>query len=89
MSHRFSLAKHKKRREDLILEDPVPDLSTLATILGGIAPAQRPLRPVRSERKPVTLQDLSGQEVENALHCYFLCKLKIINHSLFLVAQQL
>ena len=32
-------------------------------MLGGMAPVQRPLRPVRTERKPVTIQDLSGQEV--------------------------
>ena len=29
-----------------------------------MAPEQRPLRPVRQERKKVTLQDLSGQEVK-------------------------
>ena len=33
-------------------------------MLGGMAPAQRPLRPVRTERKPVTIQDLSGQDVK-------------------------
>ena len=64
VSHKFSIAKHKKRREDMIIEEPMPNLSTLFKMLGDIAPAQRPLRPVRSERKKVTIQDLSGQEVK-------------------------
>ena len=64
VSHKFSIAKHRKRREDLIVEDAIPDLTTLFQMLGGMAPAQRPLRPVRTERKLVTIQDLSGQEVK-------------------------
>ena len=64
VSHKFSIAKHRKRREDVIIEDAIPDLTTLFQMLGGMAPAQRPLRPVRTERKPVTIQDLSGQEVK-------------------------
>ena len=64
VSHKFSIAKHRKRREDVIIEDAIPDLTTLFQMLGGMAPAQRPLRPVRTERKPVTIQDLSGQDVK-------------------------
>ena len=64
VSHKFSIAKHKKRHGDMIVEEPMPNLSTLFKMLGGIAPAQRPLRPVRTERKKVTMQDLSGQEVK-------------------------
>lgn len=64
VAHRFSIAKHRKRRSDIIVEDSIPDLSTLFMMLGGMAPEQRPLRPVRQERKKVTLQDLSGQEVK-------------------------
>ena len=64
VSHKFSIAKHRKRREDVISEDAIPDLTTLFQMLGGMAPVQRPLRPVRTERKPVTIQDLSGQEVK-------------------------
>ena len=64
VSHKFSIAKHKKRREDMIVEEAMPNLTTLFRMLGGIAPAQRPLRPVRSERKKVTIQDLSGQDVK-------------------------
>ena len=64
VSHKFSIAKHKKRREDVVIEDAIPDLTTLFMMLGGIAPAQRPLRPVRTERKKVTIQDLSGQDVK-------------------------
>ena len=48
----------------MIVEEPMPTLSTLFNMLGGIAPAQRPLRPVRTERKKVTIQDLSGQDVK-------------------------
>ena len=64
VSHKFSIAKHKKRREDMIVEEAMPNLTTLFKMLGGIAPAQRPLRPVRTERKKVTMQDLSGQDVK-------------------------
>ena len=64
VSHKFSIAKHKKRHEDMIVEEAMPNLSTLFRMLGGIAPEQRPLRPVRTERKKVTIQDLSGQEVK-------------------------
>ena len=64
VSHKFSIAKHKKRHEDMIVEEAMPNLSTLFRMLGGIAPEQRPLRPVRIERKKVTIQDLSGQEVK-------------------------
>ena len=64
VAHKFSMAKQQKRRSDIIIEDNIPDISTLFTMLGGMAPEQRPLRPVRQERKKVTLQDLSGQEVK-------------------------
>ena len=64
VAHKFSMAKHRKRRSDIITEDNIPDLSTLFMMLGGMAPEQRPLRPVRQERKKVTLQDMSGQEVK-------------------------
>ena len=64
VAHKFSIAKHRKRRSDMITEDNIPDLSTLFMMLGGIAPEQRPLRPVRQERKKVTLQDLSGLDVK-------------------------
>ena len=64
VGHRFSIAKHKKRREDMIAEDAIPDLNTLFLMLGGMAPVQRPLRPVRTERKKVTIQDLTGQDVK-------------------------
>ena len=29
---------------DVVLEDPIPDLSTLLMLIGEMAPAQRPLR---------------------------------------------
>ena len=64
VQHKFSLAKHRKRRSDIITEDNIPDLNTLFMMLGGAMPEQRPLRPVRQERKKVTLQDISGQEVK-------------------------
>jgi coiled-coil and C2 domain-containing protein 2A len=62
-NHKFALAKHRKYRADLIVETSIPDLGTLFHLLGGIAPEQRPLRPVRQERKKIVLQDLSGQQV--------------------------
>lgn len=64
VAHKFSIAKHRKRRSDMIVEDSIPNLSTLFMLLGGMAPEQRPLRPVRQERKKVTLQDLTGHDVK-------------------------
>ena len=29
---------------DVVLEDPIPDMSTLLMLIGEMAPAQRPLR---------------------------------------------
>ena len=29
---------------DVVMEDPIPDLSTLLMLIGEMAPAQRPLR---------------------------------------------
>ena len=62
-NHKFALAKHRKQRSDLIVETAIPDLTTLFHLLGGMAPEQRPLRPVRQERKKLVLQDLTGQQL--------------------------
>ena len=35
--HRFSIAKHRKRRSDIIIEDSIPDLSTLFMMLGKLS----------------------------------------------------
>jgi len=53
VSHRFSLARHRRRHADVILEDPIPDFGTLVMLFGEIVPAPRPLRPIRTERKKV------------------------------------
>ena len=38
MSHKFSIAKHRKRREDMISEDAIPDLTTLFQVLHCTTP---------------------------------------------------
>ena len=68
VSHRFSLARHRRRHGDMVIEDPIPDLTTLIGLLGDMAPAQRPLRPVRTERKKVLMQDLTGQDLKILLN---------------------
>lgn len=60
--HRFTLARHRRRHGDMVMEEPIPDLSTILMLFGEMVPAQRPLRPVRAERKRVLMQDLGGQE---------------------------
>ena len=64
VGHRFSLARHRRRHGDMVIEDPIPDFSTLMAMLGTMAPAQRPLRPIRTERKKVLMQDLTGQDLK-------------------------
>merc|ERR1719433_1452336 len=53
VNHRFSLARHRRRHADVVNEDPIPDSGTLKMICGEMVPAQRPLRPIRIERKKV------------------------------------
>ena len=55
---------HGNRHGDVVLEDPIPDQSTLLKLFGEMVPAQRPLRPVRTERKKVLMQDISGQDLK-------------------------
>jgi len=63
VNHRFSLARHRRRHGDVVIEEPIPDSGTLIMLCGEMAPAQRPLRPIRMERKKVLLQDLTNQEI--------------------------
>ena len=51
------MARHRKRHSDVILEDPVPTAGAMANMLGEMAPVQRPLKPVRVERKKVGYND--------------------------------
>ena len=64
VSHRFSLARHRRRHADVVIEDPMPDQSTLLILFGEMVPAQRPLRPIRTERKKVLMQDITGQDLK-------------------------
>ena len=64
VSHRFSLARHRRRHADVVIEDPIPDQSTLLILFGEMVPAQRPLRPIRTERKKVLMQDITGQDLK-------------------------
>ena len=64
VNHRFSLARHRRRHGDVVNEDPIPDSGTLMLICGEMVPAQRPLRPIRIERKKVLMQDMSNQEIK-------------------------
>ena len=54
VNHRFSLARHRRRHGDVVVEDPLPDAGTLMMLCGEMVPAQRPLKPTRVERKKVT-----------------------------------
>ncbi|KAK3909758.1 Coiled-coil and C2 domain-containing protein 2A [Frankliniella fusca] len=48
----------------IVVEDQVPDISTLGlTFMKWLQP-KRPLRPLRKERKKVAVQSLAGQEVK-------------------------
>ena len=48
----------------MVMEDPIPDQSTLLYLFGEMVPAQRPLRPIRTERKKVLMQDMTGQDLK-------------------------
>ena len=48
----------------MVMEDPIPDQSTLFYLFGEMVPAQRPLRPIRTERKKVLMQDMTGQDLK-------------------------
>ena len=64
VNHRFSLARHRRRHRDVVIEEPIPDSGTLIMLCGEMVPAQRPLRPIRIERKKVLMQDLTNQEIK-------------------------
>jgi hypothetical protein len=53
VSHHFSVARNRKLHSDVIHEDPLPTAAALCSFLGDMGPAQRPLKPVRVERKKV------------------------------------
>ena len=56
VNHCFSIARHRKRHGDVISEDPAPSFGTMALLLGDIAPAARPLKPIRIPRKTVRFE---------------------------------
>lgn len=64
VNHRFSLARHRRRHGDVVLEDPLPDSGTLMMLCGEMVPAQRPLKPTRIERKKVLMQDITGKDIK-------------------------
>ncbi len=61
VGHHFSVARRRKRHSDVVSEEPAPTIGDVGQFLGEFAPQQRPLKPVRMERKKVPLQD--GQDV--------------------------
>ena len=64
VNHRFSLARHRRRHADVVMEDPLPTSDTLLMFCGEMVPAQRPLKPTRIERKKVLMQDMSNQDIK-------------------------
>ena len=64
VNHRFSLARHRRRHGDVVVEDPLPNVGTLMTLCGEMVPAQRPLKPTRIERKKVLMQDMTNQDIK-------------------------
>ena len=64
VNHRFSLARHRRRHGDVVLEDPLPNIGTLMLLCGEMVPAQRPLKPTRIERKKVLMQDMTNQDIK-------------------------
>ncbi len=64
VNHRFSLARHRRRHGDVVLEDPLPDAGTIMMLCGEMVPAQRPLKPTRVERKKVLMQDITGKDIK-------------------------
>ncbi len=76
MSHRFSLARHRRRHADVVLEDPIPDFGTLVMLFGEIVPAPRPLRPIRMERKKVSEYFIFLDGFYLLFKCLISCHLK-------------
>lgn len=64
VNHRFSLARHRRRHGDVVIEDPLPNVGTLMILCGEMVPAQRPLKPTRIERKKVLMQDITGKDIK-------------------------
>nr|CAD7403809.1 unnamed protein product [Timema cristinae] len=57
-------AQQHRHLKDIIYEDQVPDIGTLGLTFMKWFQPKRPLRPVRKERKKVTVHSLAGQEVK-------------------------
>ncbi|XP_023931754.1 coiled-coil and C2 domain-containing protein 2A-like, partial [Lingula anatina] len=60
---RFRLAAHQKSFHDVVFEEEVPNIGTLAINLQQLGEPRRPLRPVRKERKKVSAQNVSEADV--------------------------
>ncbi|XP_039261426.2 coiled-coil and C2 domain-containing protein 2A-like isoform X2 [Styela clava] len=60
---RFYTARHYHTLQDMVHEDQVPDIGTLGLKIIKIAEPRRPLKPVRSERKKATTQNLTEGSV--------------------------
>ncbi|XP_070555815.1 coiled-coil and C2 domain-containing protein 2A-like isoform X3 [Ptychodera flava] len=61
---RFRAAQHQFTLQDVIAEEPVPNITLLSANLLKLAEPRRPLKPVRKERKVVTAQSLGQTEVK-------------------------
>ncbi|XP_021115919.1 coiled-coil and C2 domain-containing protein 2A isoform X1 [Heterocephalus glaber] len=62
--NRFLIAKHHFLLADLVVEEEVPNISSLGLSLFKLAEQKRPLRPRRRGRKKVTAQNLSDGDIK-------------------------
>ncbi|KAI5945893.1 Coiled-coil and C2 domain-containing protein 2A [Manis javanica] len=62
--NRFLIAKHHFLLGDLIVEEEVPNISTLGLSLFKLAEQKRPLRPRRKGRRKVTAPNLSDGDIK-------------------------
>lgn len=60
---RFKIASHRKRREEIINEDAVPNIGMIGESLLGAFRSKHPLKPERKERKRIA-QGIKGDEVK-------------------------
>ncbi|XP_077980820.1 coiled-coil and C2 domain-containing protein 2A-like [Glandiceps talaboti] len=61
---RFRAAQHQYSLQDVVAEEPVPNITLLSANLLKLAEPRRPLKPTRKERKVVSAQSLGQGEVK-------------------------
>ncbi|XP_014781199.1 coiled-coil and C2 domain-containing protein 2A isoform X1 [Octopus bimaculoides] len=62
MLSRFRVAVHRKRQEEIVIEEASPSINMIGKSLLNLLQPRRPLKPVRKERKRVS-QGVKGDEV--------------------------